>query len=282
MDDDSRHSVWRLYGWFCGLMFCGSCVGAVAWGAWLRCLVLLFTVNKNPNPAGAQYFSDQVQIERWLPIFFISNALEFFCLSVAKLMVLDRMKQFAVVEADGTARRWFVGGRVVMAAVVVGNMVGLGGSIAVAVYFKTAADLASAAAAAAASNSTVAVSNLTNLWDQQLQLAISTQSIQEFCEVAVLLLIILSFAAAGVSCARLLSAALRDMNDVAGAAGKKVRLQIVGTCAVVFVTFLLRAAFATMNAVASLLQNNSVDCPSNNLCDILCYNVYLFMQYGNP
>ena len=33
MDEDDRRRVWRLYGWFSGLMMCGSCFGAVAWAA---------------------------------------------------------------------------------------------------------------------------------------------------------------------------------------------------------------------------------------------------------
>ncbi len=210
-------------------------------------------------------------------------ALEFFCLSVAKLMVLDRMKEFAVSEADGTDRRWVVGGWMVMAAVVVGNTVGLCGNVAAAVYNQEVADLFSAAAAAYAANNTNAYNNLNIQLGPKIQFAESTQSIQQFCEVAVLLLIIVTFAVFGIACARLLGAALRDMNDTAGAAGKKVRRQILGTCAFVFVTFLLRAVYSTMFALANLLQNSgsseTICLSSTNLCDIECYNNYDLMQY---
>jgi hypothetical protein len=47
----------------------------------------------------------------------------------------------------------------------------------------------------------------------------------------------------------------------------------------VFVTFLLRAVFSTMNAVTNGLQDNGgASCPSFNPCDASCYNVYSHMQ----
>ena len=276
-----RRGVWWLYGWFTALMCFGSCVGAVTWALWMRALVLLFTVSSlDPTLSRAQYYTFQSQIDRWLPAFFVTYTIEFLCLSVAKLLVLDRMKDLAVSEADGTARRWVVGGRAVLASVVVGNLAGVSGNFAAAASFKKTADLASSVAAAYAANTTAAASDFHTQWKQQLQVSISTLSIQQFCEVAVLLLIVVAFAVVGIACARFLSAALRGMNDAAGAAGRKVRRQILATCAFVFLTFLLRAVFSTMNALANLLQDNSVDCPSrNSFCDLQCFNIYYFVQY---
>jgi hypothetical protein len=73
---------------------------------------------------------------------------------VAKLLVLHRMADFAVPKGDGLSRRLAVGGRVVMAAVVVGNVVGLCANVAAAVLSKQTGDFANAAAAAFAANST--------------------------------------------------------------------------------------------------------------------------------
>ncbi len=43
MDEDGRFlRVWSLYGWFCGLMVCGSCFGAVTWTARMMNLGNLF------------------------------------------------------------------------------------------------------------------------------------------------------------------------------------------------------------------------------------------------
>ncbi len=46
----------------------------------------------------------------------------------------------------------------------------------------------------------------------------------------------------------------------------------MGTAAFVFVTFLLRAVFSTMNAVSDALQNYDADCPT--VCGIPCNNVW--------
>ena len=80
------------------------------------------------------------QLFSWLAAFVVVYAVEFVCLSAAKLMVLDRMMQFAMPKGDGVSRRWAVGGRVVMSAVVAGNVEGLGGNLATAVYYQRSAE----------------------------------------------------------------------------------------------------------------------------------------------
>jgi hypothetical protein len=290
MDAEGRRGVWRLYGWFSGLMLCGSCFGAVAWGAAMQILALSFNANNNPSSTltKAQYWSIFAQIYRWLAAFAVLYAIEFLCLSAAKLMVLDRMMEFVVPRREGMPRRWVIGGRVVMAAVVAGNVVGLGGNVAAAVYYQRTAEYYSAASAAFAANNTADGINQANLGQQQAPLAFSTESLQLFCEGAVLLLIIVAFAVVGAACARRIGSALLDMTDAAAAAAsRQLRLQIVGTAAFVFVTFLLRAVYSTMFALANALQNEGsiASCPSHNQCDASCYNVYKLMQtwiYNTP
>jgi hypothetical protein len=290
MRGEGRRGEWELYGWFSGLMLCGSCFGAVAWGMWMQKLVLYFNVFNNPSSTlpRAQVVSIFAQADRLIAAFNVAYAMEFLCLSAAKLMVLDRMMEFAMRKGEGVWRRWVVGGRVVMAAVVTGNLVGLGGNVAAAVYFQRAAEYNIAASVAFAANNTAHGSNFVNLAFQQQQLAYSTQSVQSFCEVAVLLLIIFAFAVVGAACARRLSSeqlhhdALVNAADAAAAAPawRQLRLRIVGTAAFVFVTFLLRAVFSTMFALANELQNagNALNCPSSNYCDASCWNVYRLMQ----
>ncbi len=99
---------------------------------------------------------------------------------------------------------------------------------------------------------------------------------QSFCEVALLLIIILAFAVVGIASACRVSSALRDMNDEHGAAGRQLRRQIVGTASFVFVTFLLRAVFSIMNALSNALQNAGADCPTK--CGIPCNNVSTLIQ----
>ena len=284
MDGEGRRQVWRLYGWFSGLMLCGSMFGAVAWGANMQNLVLNFDTqdkqHRSSTLSPSQIFSYAAQIRRWIAVFSVTYAMEFLCLSVAKLMVLDRMKDFA---EDGMSRRWVVGGRVVLAAVVAGNVVGLGGNVAAAVYFQQAAEFCSAASAAYAANKTADndyIRNLVQQEQQQEQLASSTRALQSFCEVAVLLVIIVAFAVVGAACARRVSSALLDMTDAFAASGRQLRRQIVGTAVFVFVTFLLRAVFSTMLALVNELQDSddSASCPIKDGCDAACYNMYELMR----
>jgi hypothetical protein len=213
------------------------------------------------------------QTQYWGAAFYVPYAIEFLCLSVAKLLVLHRMADFAVPKGDGLSRRLAVGGRVVMAAVVVGNVVGLCGNVAAAVLTKQVGDLSNAAGAAFAANSTQAAIAFNVQANQKATVANDAASVQQFCEVAVLLIIILAFAVVSVACARRVSSALRmrDLNDEhVEAVGRQLRWKIVGTAAFVFVTFLLRVVFSTMNALANALQTQVFTC--NNPCDPVCSN----------
>jgi hypothetical protein len=277
MEEEDRPRVWLLYGWFSGLMCVGSVFGAVTWAAWMQTLVALFLIyapDSSVTPAQARPLDAQAQY--WYAAFYLTYAIEFLCLSVAKLLVLDRMADFALAKVDGMSRRLAVGGRVVMAAVVVGNVVGLCGNVAAAVYSQQSGDLYIAAIAAFAANNTDAGNNFNNEAFQKISVSSDAASVQMFCEVAVLLIIILAFAIVGIASARRVSSALRDMNDEHGAAGRQLRRQIVGTATFVFVTFLLRAAFSIMNALANALQSDGAACPT--LCDIPCNNMYELIQ----
>ncbi|OBQ32931.1 MAG: hypothetical protein AN484_27570, partial [Aphanizomenon flos-aquae WA102] len=231
-------------------MCVGSVFGAVTWAFWMQTIVALFN-SLTPGLSLAQNYSFAAQYQYWGAAFYVPYAIEFLCLSVAKLLVLHRMADFAVPKSDGLSRRLAVGGRVVMAAVVVGNVVGLCGNVAAAVLHKQVGDLANAAAAAFAANSTEAAIAIDAQADQKNTVTLDASSVQRFCEVAVLLIIILAFAVVGIACARRVSSALRlhDLNDEhVEAVGRQLRRKIVGTAVFVFVTFLLRAVFSTMNA----------------------------------
>ncbi len=280
--------MWRLYGWFSGLMCLGSAFGAVTWGVWMQALVALFN-GSLPALTPTQMQSLNAQSQYWAAAFYVPYAIVFMCLTVAELLVLDRMADFAVTKGDAMRRRLAVGGRIVMAAVVVGNLTGVIGNLAAAVYSKEAGDLFMAASAAYADNATAIGNNFSNLAAQQSSVASFAASVQQFCEVIVLLIIILAFAVVGIACARRVSSALRitrsssiDEHGVVSAAGRQLRRKIVGTAAFVFVTFLLRAVFATMNALANALQTQSTGCDTNP-CDPSCYNfwyiILLWLQF---
>jgi len=282
MAEEDRRRVWRLYGWFSGLMCLGSVFGAVTWAAWMMTLVWIFSESQVPSGDNAQSWAMYAnsQFAYWYSVFSITYAIEFLCLSVAKLLVLDRMADFAVPKGDGMSKRLAVGGRVVMAVVVLGNVVGLCANVAAAVFYKKAGDYSSAASAAFAANNTDAGNNMSVSAGNSFQVANDANSAQSVCEVAVLLIIIFAFAVVGIAGTRRVSSALANMSDEHRAAGRQLRRQIVGTAAFVFVTFLLRAAFAIMNALANGLQNNGAACGATdvNPCDSSCFNVYTIMQ----
>ena len=90
MEEEDRRQVWELYGWFSGLMWLGSVFGAVAWGAWMQALVAGFNIF-TPGLTPAQNQSLLAKTQYWTAAFYVTYAIEFLCLSVAKLLVLDCM-----------------------------------------------------------------------------------------------------------------------------------------------------------------------------------------------
>ncbi len=219
----------------------------------------------------------------WAAVFYVTYAIEFLFLSAAKLMVLDRMAEYAAGQDEGTRKRWTAGGRIVMAAVVLGNAVGLAANIAAAVHAQRAAEAASTASALFAANSTQLALEHASSSRTEIQLAISITAVQVFCEVAVLLLIVAAFVTAGVFCARRISFFMKRAiytGDVEVAlaiqdAGKRQMLQQLGTTVFVFVAFVIRSVQSTMFAVARQLQDGGRTCPGViSRCDPSCTNVF--------
>jgi uncharacterized protein YqgC (DUF456 family) len=289
--EEAQQHLWRLYGWFSGLMLCGSCIGVVTWTAWMQVAANEFTSIKDRTLSYSESLLFFSVSNSWRAVFTVTYAMEFLCLSVAKLIVLDRMSDFAA--GLWILKHWAAGRRAVIACVVAGNVVGLAGNIAAAVHFHRVAQLLSAASADYAAND---IALGTKKIEESLgpsQLANNIASVQAFCEVAVLLLIVVAFAVVGALCVRRISSHIAEIHrlssritecDAADTAGKQLRRQIIGTTAVVFVTFLIRSVFSTMSAVASKLQDMSKSCVGvTSLCDASCFNVFthvfIWMQY---
>ena len=274
--------MWRLYGWYCALMTCGSCVGAVAWAATMMSRVNGFKANEaSTRVERVERASLLVAVDSWQCVFPVTYAVEFLCLSAAKLMVLDRMSVFAAPQAEGSAaqKRWTAAGRVVMAAVVLCNAVGLAANAASAVHYQSAAAASSSAFERYAANNTEDGDYFRSVVrPRELQLGGYIASVQMFCEVVALLLIVAAFGAVGVLSARRVSARLRgvDAASAAMATGRMLRLQIAGTAGFVFVAFVVRSMFSTMFAVAHHLRDNDKTCPGQNVCSG-CYNTYSHM-----
>ena len=166
-----------------------------------------------------------------------------------------------------------------MAAVVLGNAVGLAANAAAAVHYQKAAQAVSASSAAYAANNTKDGDYFYFFGLQEVLRGGDSLSVQLFCEVVVLLLIVVAFVAAGVLSARRVSSRLLhvDAASAAAATGRAVRWRMLGTTAFVFAAFLLRSVFSTMYAVSFLLRDASVDCLG--LCDPSCRNVYGIISF---
>jgi hypothetical protein len=287
LDGEGRRQIWRFYGWFCGLTMCGSCFGAVAWGSSLHSEVNVETARSMVStPSENQRFPLFATWQHFRAVSGVTYAIDFMFLTVAKLMVLERMTDFAKSHKGGLKRRWVWGKRVVVAAVVVMNVTGLCGNVAAAVYQVQTGHYWSEASAALANNDTLAFNEYRNLARAGNEFASSISSVQMFCEVAVLHLIVVTFAVVGVACARVVRTVLlnTEITDENAASARKIRLQVVGPVAVVFVSFLLRSVFATMNALGFSLQNraNLISCSAplspSIWCEATCFNEYTQMS----
>jgi hypothetical protein len=289
MKEEDRGRVWRLYGWFTALMACGSCVGAVAWAA--RMMELVNDVKAIKSATATEEEAWAARAYSWLPLFRVAYAIEFMCMCAAKLMVLDRLYGF--VAPENAQQQWAAVGRVVMAAVVLGNAVGLAANAAAAVHYQKAAEAESAASGYFSVNNTKEGLEMNLLSDQEVQRAGFFASLQLFCEVVVLLLIVVAFVVVGVLCARKIrtlssrfSTGGRDAgyDAMMATVGSTWRRQMLGTTTFVFVTFLLRSVYTTMQSVSFLLRDINKRCPEvKDLCDASCYNVYthisIWMNY---
>ena len=248
MCEDDRGRVWRLYGWFSGLITCGSCVGAVTWAA-------------------------------RRPVFLVTYAIEFLCLSAAKLMVLDRMSDFAASNGNHPSlRRWVAAGRVVIATVVLGSLVGLASNIASAVYYQRASDAARTASTFYAANNTIEGGKWQSLGRKETVLGGSVSSVQSFCEVTVLLFIVAAFHVVGALSARRVSAMLLRVDAASSSAvtGRALWLQIVGTVVFVFFAFVVRSVFSCLHAVSYQLRLFKLDC-IGDYCGS-CGNLYFHIS----
>jgi hypothetical protein len=290
-----RVSAWRLYGWFSALMTCANCFGALCSVA--QTLRYSSAIKSSaPDILASERSSLNELTYRWLAVVASVFALEFLCLSVANLLVLDRMSAFASPKMSGGSK-WVIGARVVIVAVVACNAVGVAASFAITDLWKRSADFSKAASSYYAENNDTAGSEMDARVLDQTKLAYSLASVYYYAEVITLLLIIATYCVVGVACARRMSTTIRgvlkaglayfraraieaEVFEEAADQGRRLRLQILCTTAFVFVTFLLRCVYSSMRLTAHQLQDRDKECPLSPrlFCDDSCFNVYTLMQ----
>jgi hypothetical protein len=283
IDERNRQRIWRLYGWYCGLMLCSSCFGIVRWTANLNFSLNfyeqnnIFKVNPTPDVMKAKAFSFLADAMRWGAISLVFSASEFMCLSAGKLLVLDRMSEFAM-QGNLTVLKWL--GRSVISVVVLGNSVGIASNIVAALYTTQFADRISEVSILYARNKSddgsAAHKNALPIG----QHALNISSSQLLCEVTVLLLILVIFLGIGVLCARRIRTRLIgvDTSSATAQAGSVLHLQVTVTTAIVFVAFLLHSVLSMMQALGFALSNFDQKCKGvASRCDPSCYNEYAHM-----
>ncbi len=274
--------MWKLYVWFTAFMFCGCCFGAFTWSARLQ--VRLHTLSSNLESGStleslARQSASRSVAFQWRAAYTVTYAIEFLFLSIAKLVVLERMMEFSSPQSPNKSKRWVLGERLVVGLVLFGNLVGLAGNITSSTYFKAAADSDSRAADSYSANNTAAGHQLRAETKQKLQEAYQIAAVQSLSEVTVLLLIIVAFAVSGFVCVRRFRSVFAGLKTATVTKGDKIlRLQILGTTVVIFFAFLLRSVFSAMWAASYGLQLSS-SCPGKSDCDPCHNNDFTYLWY---
>ncbi len=233
---------------------------------------------------------------RWLVVFTVAYPIDFLCLSVAKLMVLERMSLFA-----GVSKRWYVWCRSVFVLVVVGNVAGLVGNFFAAASFQKCVETYTMSSTSYSLNNTADGQKYFSLSQSCAQAAYSIASVQIFCETLVLLLIVVDFIVVGFACSRVIRTALEGVQKVAVAysrthqtasplfaeaveEGESLRRKIIFTTCFIFAAFLLRSVYSTWYAIVNQFQDSGKDVSScsavlsERFCSASCFNVYKLMH----
>jgi hypothetical protein len=208
----------------------------------------------------------------WKAVFSVFYSLEFAFLSIAKLLVLDRLVVFALpsssADVASAALRYklmFVFRATIFAAVA-GDATGFGGNIASAVYCVKIGNLSGDLRAIVLSNTSAPEPDMVNSplvreIVHTLRLNNRVQSVQLFSELAVLVVIVVVVASVGALCIHRIHDAqsvvpITNLNPVSQSnarllakvqqSARTLKLRVVRTVLVIFFAFTLRSAFAIM------------------------------------
>lgn len=294
----SRKTIWPLYGWFTGLMSCGSFFGALHFALWTRFLVSYYqsgtdnlrtpkqfleqaAVSRAPHTAHERSMVlTLMQFLRWLIGYLIVYPISFGFLLVAKLLVIDRLRTFAGFQDS----RWLRFGRLLVFTIAALCVLGMVSNIVAAGFLAASAQSFTAAAEL---NSTMAVPVYADAMSKR-QSGTMVGAVHLFCEFIVLLLIVSAFLIAGIACARKFAQFLPglgqaskghgQLNDSTGQGIQHIRRQIVCTVSVIFASLLLRLTYSVMFGVANTLNNSSISCPTFTDRCSSCFNNFTYMQ----
>ena len=274
MPEDDRSGLWPLYGWFSGLTCAAGVFGSISTGTLMTAMSKYYELSRYPYDTDYTVGSAeaaQVLFYIWLSAYYITYAVEFLCSSMAKLIVLDRLADFGSRETGGISNLFSGMGRYVFRTIIACNVLGICGNVVAAGFSVQASKLNyQAVHAFKLDNVSDAGIRYTKESERSFFNAEICSSIQEFLEVLMLLLIVISFVTVGVSSVRRVDFSLRAAN--VGASGRRLRRQILVTVVFLFVTLLLRTVHSFIKALgdAAGIVHNTDDCPFIG-CDPNCF-----------
>ena len=203
-----------FYGWFCCNAFLSSIFGCGAYASRLVSLHLFFTANSigaagNLTIADNQFVNEQLAtVLQCTAAFYFLFPFELGFSIIAKLLVLHRMKQFAMSKSLHP-RRWLLAGRVLVALTVVCISVGILGNIPTAIHYSNSGDLFRQTATAYSQRNLALANDLASQASEKASNGDSAASIQRFSEVIALLAIITAFCIVTLSSLHIIGVALR-------------------------------------------------------------------------
>ena len=248
LNSEQRTMVWMYFGKFNALLTAASVAGAVAWASFAQNTITISstysTIFNNTLATGnfEQFSAIKRQVAQanlWSAFFFSFSAFEFAMISIAQLLVLDRLRMFISKTQPSSKRRLYKKiWRASLAMVAVANTTAVIGSIASAcLYGESSALFSSVADNYAAGDNITAVSlnaqadakvlNASHVTSIQVSLHTQTHetsnhkpqtpnpkpltpSTQLFCEVIILVIVLASYAFFGLASLKRVREALRS------------------------------------------------------------------------
>ena len=204
-----KREIWHLFGWFSALAASGCFIGTFAFAANMMQLSEGYEGNtQNPRDFYPQYEA----VFRWKAVYVALFPLGFMCISIAKLLVLERLYNFVLPKLDSAiALRLKRFGFATIICVVVLNTIAVAANIAQAVYLSRASSLMQQAAATPDDAAARSLSrDAMVLFHEKAQ---SLATLQKMCEATLLLVIIVAFVVVGFFSMRRISGALQQLSD---------------------------------------------------------------------
>ena len=176
------------------------------------------------------------------------------------MQVLDRLTDFSKLKTRATSR-WNLFSRVLVGAIIAGNIVGLCCTIAGSIFLlKVAATFEQFA------SYNVSATAFNNVFAADFEKGVETAAVFFGFETIILPIIVISFFVVGAASVRRIRIAMNAVlkpqqlttvgaSDAGAASGRRLKRQIMGTCGILFVSLSIRAVFSMMLAMGAVFGN---------------------------